>query len=89
MAEMQRKDGDKSQMFAALKYSKQVCRRGLDFLRFVPIVLPHSEMCHRSSFFQYYTSQQKCKCGKEGEGLIPHRTSRPSPEITGAKPAER
>lgn len=64
-------------------------KRGLGFLCFVLIILTHSKTCCHSSFFWYYTSQQNGMCRKEGKGLIPCSTSRPSPEITGAKPAER
>lgn len=49
----------------------------------------HSKMCHHSGFFRYCTSQPNGECRKEGKGLIPCSTSRPSPEITGAKPAEQ
>ena len=63
-----------------------VSKQGLDFLCFV--LTAHSNMCHHSGFFWYYTSQQNSECGREDEGLIPCSTSRPSPEIAGAKPAE-
>lgn len=87
--QLQRKDRDEKPNVGCFKVLKTVCKHGLGFLCFVLMVLTHSKTCCRSGFFRYYTSQQNGMCRKEGKGLIPCSTSRPSPEITGAKTAEQ